>query len=376
MKILMLGKLGLFESSGGDRIQIERTAEELRLLGHVVDIKADLAFDPRGYSLVHIFQLDWTPETYLYAKKVKSFNIPIVLSPIHHNVSEVKKFDDSFAFDFRRVSRVLFKDQFARDTFKNVYRSIFSPKKLYPTLVSIVKGFKNIQQETLKMAAMVLVQTDAEKLDLEKTYGVKFRCFKVPNGVSSKFLVTEFGPNPLPFAEYILSVGRIEPRKNQLSLIQAVASLRQTYSLNFNLVLIGNKNLRQHFEYHRLFQQELKKYPWITYIPQVSYDDMPLYYHYAKVGVSVSWFETTGLTSLEAVFCGTNAVATGARAKECLGAYASYCEPYDISTIKTAIYKEYLAPRPLVDETLRKEYTWKNAALKTLASYAQVLGKN
>ncbi|GIW69594.1 MAG: hypothetical protein KatS3mg101_0341 [Patescibacteria group bacterium] len=36
---------------------------------------------------------------------------------------------------------------------------------------------------------------------------------------------------------------------------------------------------------------------------------MPDYYRNAKVCVSASWFETTGLTSLEALFCGTNAVA-------------------------------------------------------------------
>ena len=116
----MLGRIGLLEARGGDRIQVENTASELRKLGVEVDIKTSMEFDPRDYDIVHIFQLDWTPESYLYAKEAKKYNVPIVLSPIHHDVREVKKFDDKFVFDFRRISKILFRDQFKRDTFKNV----------------------------------------------------------------------------------------------------------------------------------------------------------------------------------------------------------------------------------------------------------------
>jgi glycosyltransferase involved in cell wall biosynthesis len=373
MKILLLGKLDLYRAMGGDRVQIESTAEELRKLNVVVDVKTDLDFDPTAYDLLHVFQLDWTPETYLYAQKVKKAHKPLVLSPIHHNVDEVKRFDDDFAFDYRRLSKVLFKDQFNRDTFKNVYRSLFFPKKLYPTLVSIVKGFKKIQKQTLEMADAVLVQTNLEAADLERTYGVKLTCVKVPNGVSSSFLTGKFGSNKLSFENYILSVGRIEPRKNQLHLIDAVANLRTESGLDLKLVFIGGMNTRQHFEYSYVFNKKLKQHPWITYISKVPYEEMPTYYHFAKVGVSVSWFETTGLTSLEALFSGTNAVASGDRAQECLGNYASYCKPYDIDSIKEAVKKEFAAPRPIVADDFRKEYTWENAAAKTLQVYKTIL---
>ena len=106
---------------------------------------------------------------------------------------------------------------------------------------------------------------------------------------------------------------------------------------------------------------------------KVSYEQMPHYYHFAKVGVSASWFETTGLTSLEALYSGTNAVASGERAKECLGELASYCYPYDTDSIQHAIEKEYYAPRPVVPDGLLKEYTWENAARKTLAVYEELM---
>ena len=89
MKILMWGRADLF-NGGGDQIQIENTAEELRKLGVEVDVSTSLETDPTSYDLVHVFQLDWAPESNLYARKAKSHKKPLVLSPIHHSVKEVK----------------------------------------------------------------------------------------------------------------------------------------------------------------------------------------------------------------------------------------------------------------------------------------------
>ncbi len=375
MKVLMLGRFELLTKGGGDKVQVENTASELRKLGVEVDIKTDLNFDPSGYDLVHVFQLDWTPETYLYAKRVKKFGKPLVLSPIHHSVKEVELFDSTYVFDFRRLSKLLFKDQFKRDTFKNVYRSLFSPGKSYPTLFSIIHGFKRMQKETLEMSDIVLVQTQLEANDLEETFGVKIKCEKVLNGVGDNFLKPREFSNPLSITDYILCVGRIEPRKNQLNVIRAVKALRSETGKDIKLVFIGTMSELKHFEYTYYFKNALKRNSWILHINQVPHEEIPAYYHFAKVGVSASWFETTGLTSLEALLSGANAVAAGLRAQEYLGDHASYCTPNDITSIKDALKKEYFSPRPNDLEDLKREYTWENAAKKTLDVYNKLLAK-
>lgn len=376
MKVLMLGRIKLLEVGGGDKVQVENTAEELRKLGVDVDIKTGMDFDPTKYDLIHIFQLDWTPETYLYAKKAKHSNKPIILSPIHHNVEEVKKFDDEFVFDFRRISRLLFKDQFKRDTFKNIYRSIFDFEKLVPTLYTMVKGFKNTQREVLEMSEICLVQTVKEAEDLKRTFDVDIKWKKVMNGVGDPFIHQKDLKNTLEFENYILCVGRIEPRKNQLNIIKAVEKLRKEEGKDFRLVFIGSISNMKHFEYNSLFNSLVKEHDWITHVRfGVNYQNIPSFYKYAKVGVSASWFETTGLTSLEALYCGTNAVAAGMRAREYLGSYASYCEPDDVDSIKEAIKKEYYAKRPKLSESVKEEYTWENAAKQTLEVYKEVLDK-
>jgi glycosyltransferase involved in cell wall biosynthesis len=374
MKILMLGRIGLLDVGGGDKVQIERTAAGLRDLGVEVDIKTGFGIDFSDYDLVHVFQLDWTPETYFYALDVKKAGKPLVLSPIHHSVAEVKRFDDEYAFDFRRLSAVLFKEQHARDTFKNVYRSLFRWKKAPSTFKSIFIGLKNMHRKTLEMADVVLVQTEKEAEDLKHTYGRDFNWVKVVNGVGEQFINPPENPeNPLGIKDYILCVGRIEPRKDQLSLIKAVEALRERLGQDIPLVLIGGKPRGRHFEYIYKFDKALKGFSWISYIPKVLYEQMPSFYSNAKVGASVSWFESTGLTSLEALFCGANVVVTGSRVQEYLGDLGHYAKPGDVGSIVQALEDAYKSPSPQVSEQMKLTYTWDNAASQTLEVYKNIL---
>lgn len=379
MKILMCGRIGLMEVGGGDKIQMQNTAKELEKLGAEVEITTSLNSDFSACDLVHVFQLDWTPETYLYIKKAKRAGKPVVLSPIHHSVKEVERFDNEYAFGYRRLAKVLFKDQHSRDTIKNIYRAIFDPRKIWPTLLSIAIGLKKMHQYSLKNADYVLVQTKLEAQDLKETYNVDFRWKEVPNGVSEIFLHPENFVNPLNAKDYVICVGRIEARKNNNSVLEAVRILRESGDPRFenlNLYFLGRKSWAHHAEYVSIFDSLIKNYKWAKWINEIPYEEMPSYYHNAKVCVSASWFETTGLTLLEAVFCGTNAVAAGERAKEYLGDMASYCDPGSVESISEAIKIEFEKPRPQASDKMRSDFTWRNAAEKTYNVYNMVLGEN
>ena len=368
MKVLMWVRMEYFDLEGGDKIQIENTAAELRKLGVEVDISADTDVDLSGYDVVHVFQLDWTPETYLHVNKAKKFGKPIVLSPIHHRVSEVKRFDDEYTFGWRRLTKYFFREQHNRDVWKNIYRSVFNLRKLKPTLLSLVIGFVNMHRKTLGMVDKVLVQTELEAKDLKDTYGVDFSWIKVPNGVGEHFLHAENEKNQFDFENYILCVGRIEARKNNLNIIKAVKLFREKNNLNTKLVFVGSLN-RSDPEYTFWFARAVRRYSWLVHVLHTPNERMAAIFKFAKVCVSASWFETTGLTLLEALFCGTNAVASGPRAKEYLGEYATYCDPGDVTSIATAIDKEYFAPRPKISDTMKKTYTWSFTAQKVYEVY-------
>lgn len=375
MKVLMQGRFEITTASGGDRVQIENTAKELKKLGVDVDIIGDYTSEYDKYDIIHVFQLDWTPETHFFVKEAKAKGKPVVMSPIHHKVEEVKKFDDICVYDYRRISKFVFREQHQRDTFKNVYRSLLNKKKIKPTMYSVFHGLKNMHIETLSLSDVVLVQTELEANDLKNTYGVDIKWELVPNGVGEQFINISNFKNPFEFDDYIFVAGRIEPRKNQLNIIKAISEIRKENNIDLKLVILGTPNPINHFEYTLRFRNLLKKNDWITYIKKVPYEKMPAYYKFAKVCVSASWFETTGLTLLEALYCGTNAVASSPRAKEVLGDLISYCEPDNIESIKVAIQKEYLNKRPKISEEMRREYTWENTAKKTLEVYEDLLKK-
>uniref|UniRef100_A0A7C4TLD5 Glycosyltransferase family 1 protein n=1 Tax=candidate division WWE3 bacterium TaxID=2053526 RepID=A0A7C4TLD5_UNCKA len=372
MKVLMWGRYDLLSAGGGDKVQVESTANELRKLGIEVDISTTLSTNIESYDIIHVFQLDWMSETYFYAKKAKKFKKPFVLSPIHHNVAEVQRFDDEYAYGLRKLGSTFLRDQHNRDTLKNLYRSFKDRKKLPTTLASVFLGLKNMHIKTLQMSDMVLVQTELEAKDLKQTYHVDIEWKKVPNGVGGHFLVNSDIQNPLDIEDYILCVGRIEARKNQLSIIKAVEELIKEEEVDLNLVFIGKKS-GNHGQYVKMFDAEVAKNNWITYLPEVPYSDIPPYFKYAKVCVSASWFETSGLTSLEALFMGTNVVASGDRAREFLRAMASYCDPGNIESIKNAISKELAAPRPKLNDSFKQEFTWKRSAELIKEVYTDLL---
>ena len=374
MKVLMLGRSDLFSAGGGDKVQIDNTAKELRNLGVEVDVEVSSKhINFKKYDVVHVFQLDWVLDTYFHIRNAKEAGKPVIFSPIHHSVKEVKKFDDEYVFDFRRISKYIFKDQFKRDTLKNLYRALFDSKLVRPFLFSVVKGFRKMHTEMLKMSDVVLVQTELEAKDLKETYNVDFKWVRVPNGVGDVFFGSGSFKNPFDFKDYIICVGRVEARKNQLKIIEAVKQFRAEKNSDVKLVFVGKKSSKKHIEYVHMFDSELRKNPWIIYIEHVPYEQIPSYYHFAKVGISASWFETTGLTSLEALLVGTNAVASGDRAKEYLGGYASYCQPDNTKSIYEALEKEYLAERPKLPSAIINTYTWKNAAIKTLEVYRSII---
>jgi len=369
VKVLMLARSDIFSLPGGDTIQIENTAKELKKLDVRVDVATDLKIDIKNYDLVHIFQLDWIPETYFYVKEAKKYGKPIVLSPIHHAENEVKKFDDIYTFGLRRLVGLFVKKQEHRDVLKNIYRSFHNRAKIAPTLKGAVFGYRRSQKEALLLSDIVLVQTNCEARDLKNTYGVDFRWEKVVNGVSERFLLVRNFQNTLGFKDYIICVGRIEARKNQLNIIEAAKLLRGEKGFeDTRLVFLGRRS-EHHKSYVAKFDLALKENNWMLHPGFVPQEGIPSYYHFAKVCISASWFETTGLTSLEALFCGTNIVASGERAKELLGDLAVYCDPCDINSIASSLKEAYLRPVTPVPENFRKEYTWENAAKQTLEVY-------
>jgi glycosyltransferase involved in cell wall biosynthesis len=91
-----------------------------------------------------------------------------------------------------------------------------------------------------------------------------------------------------------------------------------------------------------------------------------------------SWFETTGLSSLEAAAMGCNLVITDkGDTKEYFGNHAIYCSPSSPDSIYAAVEKASLLPN---DEKLQAKiatlYTWQLASHHTAEGYKKIISKS
>ena len=113
----------------------------------------------------------------------------------------------------------------------------------------------------------------------------------------------------------------------------------------------------------------------MQFIDEISQLELKNYYQRAKVHVLASWFETTGLSNLEAAAMGCNLVL-GDRGdvRDYFGNNAWYCEPGNTESILTAINAAWQAQKIDVLQTqIFNNFTWKAAALATKEAYEDVL---
>ncbi|MGN6639147.1 MAG: glycosyltransferase family 4 protein, partial [Mucilaginibacter sp.] len=164
----------------------------------------------------------------------------------------------------------------------------------------------------------------------------------------------------------VLCVARIEGIKNQLNLIRALNDTP------FQLFLVGSHAPNQKGYYDECRRIASSN---ITFIDRVPQTELLKYYQEAKVHVLPSWFETTGLSSLEAAAMGCNIVITDkGDAGEYFGDKAFYCDPGDPQSILQAVERASDTP---YNEDLHKmiieRYTWKQAAIETHKAYQQTV---
>lgn len=385
MKILFLSRIDLFKYKGGDTFQMLNTKKELEALNKNIQIDISTELNIKNiheYDIIHVFNIDWVCETYTYAKQAKDNNKKLVLSAIHHSEQEVLSYEQNSRYDFRRLVNPIITSQALRDELKNIYRCFTTPEKIIPTIWQILRGIRNQQRDVLKMADVVLVQTISEAHDLKKDFGVwDFKYKVVYNAVDIEnfvkatpdFFMKEFyKKNKLDpkINKVILNVGRIEARKNQLKLIEAFNKLKQNNKFkDYVLVFIGAMN-NHHPEYIYRFKNNINSKNGIYYLGEQNQKFVASAMSAGEIYVQPSYFETTGLVTLEAISAGMKIVAAGERIKEYLQNDAIYCDINNSDSIMDAIIKARdLKSNKAIIKEIKMKYNWHSVAVQTLKAY-------
>lgn len=355
-----------FTVPGGDTIQMKKTKEFLEKKGVQVDVSLDLSPNLSGYDLVHVFNLTRVQETFFQVKNAKGQNKPVVLSTIYWPNEE---FEKKAGVGLRGLAgKVLDVDH--TESLKATAKYYLLKEKDSGTKYLMHHSYKGMQKYILENSDVFLPNALSEMIEIEKHLSFKAdesRVVVVPNAVDTEAVENAFHTDTMKFEKYkgwIVCVGRIDARKNQLSLIKAVKNT------GYHLLLIGRESPGQK-TYFKKVMQVLKKQRNIAYIESLPNDEVYQVFKTCRVCVLPSWFETPGLVSLEAAVMGCNIVISPkGTTRDYFGPHAFYCDVQKPESIKEQIDRAYNAP---FDSELKKlileKYTWDEAAKQTLRGY-------
>ncbi len=358
MRVAFISRSTIFTAPGGDTRQMEMTAHYLRELGVEVDIHLSSdKIDYNRYDLLHFFNITRPTDIMHHAAKAKK---PFLLSTIfveHNRINEEKK-----GLAFQLLSQMFSPDGLSY--LKIIARSILNNEKIISKRY-LLMGHRRSIKWIVNRADCLLPNSESEMRRFSERYQVKAPYRVVPNGIDPALVGKKFEQIP-EYKNAIICLARFEPLKNQIAMIRA---LNNTF---YDVYLHGKPAPN-----HKAYYEECKNAAAVNVHIRnfLQGDDLYRVYASAKVHVLPSYFETTGLSSLEAAFMGCNIVVTDkGDTRDYFGDDAWYCDPDNDDSIREAVDAAFNAPyNEAFRERILKKFTWQRAAEETLAAYNQVL---
>lgn len=358
MRVLWFVRDNLETHPGGDTTQILRTAAALRRLGVSIDFTSDPAAPLDGCDVVHLFHLDRLWEHLPVCRRLRAANAPAVLSTIYWPSDE-----------FDRAGRGGVQGALARLLGTQAYQALRQVQRggmqclRKRSLSGWDRGvfrFRGAARRLLETVSVILPNSEAEREQVERNFGVRRLAVVVPNAVEAD----EFGSSPPADAARagVLCVGRIEPRKNQHVLLEALRDA------DIPVTLVGHAGRFSGSYFRRCRRAAGPNARFLEHQTAAQLGDL---YRSARVHACVSWYETPGLASLEAALCGCRLVVTpGGSTREYFGDQAHYCRPDQPESIRAAVEAALAAPPDAdLSQRVAREYTWDAAARATLRGY-------
>ena len=333
-----------FQNPGGGEVLLLKTKEYLKRAG--VQVKLFDMWNDRleKNDLLHVFGS--VKEAFGLMEAAKAIGTKIVHSPIiWYN------WPSSFGVEYSLGERVLCIGRQVAKTFVPMIPS--TRKKMMQTANIVLAGSK---MEARQIHRYFLLPESKIKT---VAYGVDEYFAEA----KSEAFIQKHG-----FKDFVLCVGRIEPRKNQLNLIRAMNQIDR------DLILIGDP-VHHHMAYYERCRKEAGSN--VRFLGAFERDSELLRSAFAACDIFAlpSWFETPGLSALEAGLAGAKIViTTEGSTKEYFQDMVHYAKPENISDIKQKIEDAINSKKTdRLKNHIRAKYLWCHTAVQTLNIYKTVL---
>lgn len=347
MRVGILSYPMLFQRDGGLQVQVRETIAALNRLGSETPhrIQAQLV-DPNRerldtFDLIHVFSA--INGNYRVVEAAVELGVPVVLSPLIST-----GWDRASGFRARVADRLA-----GRLTAWNVQTSYAQTKR------------------ALQLARLIIALGEPERDAIISGFLVepaKIRVF--PNGINRHFFTSRaelFRHRTGITGPFVLMVGSINPYKNQLGLVQALAGM------NISVVLIGHVARQD-----QTYLDTVLRTPHVRWLGALNHDDPLLASAYCAASVLAlpSQGEVFPLAVLEALASGTPVVMTDANALDLRESAFALRQVHwqDASAQRAAI--AHFIDHPPDREAVRalvEQFTWARIASQIAACYGDLL---
>ncbi len=325
---------------GGKEIKFKRIFENLRTMG--VDVRLFNMWETNlKYTLFHVFGSDYYLTEFV---EVASIRAPVVVTTVFYSIRN--------AIIFR----------------------LLSSGRRFPIINDVVKSTTwELRRRLLEKARLLMPNCEAEAQQIAKYFRIPREKMRiVPSGVDVDF---KNGNGERFFKrtglkDFVLCVARVESRKNQLRLLNA---LKDT---GLKVLLIGPPHPLEP-DYARAVEQVVngnENFHWMKGL-EYSEDLLKDAYKAAKVHALPSIFDAPGQSSLQAGIAGINIVVSDIPpVREYVRDYAFYSDPFNEESIKNAVLKAWDSPPSHeLQKHIETHYTWDKVAKMTLSVYEEAL---
>jgi glycosyltransferase involved in cell wall biosynthesis len=354
---------------GGPSTRAPITVSRLRRLGYDASLLYGTHYEQREHDLFHVFNI-WHPATCRKAiEHARLAGRPVVLSPIYLDLSEKRLFDQDVTRIFaRQFNARMIDGEYARLREAHAHRIARTDRPLPEPF----EGFSNEVGELLGLCDHLICLSEHERRNLRALGADVTRSTLVPNPVEPSLYAAatpELFQSTFGVKDYVLCVGRLEPRKNQITLLHALRDA------GIPLVLIGHAAKP---EYEKLLRSVAG--PNVIFAGRIPPSSPMLASAYAgaKVFCLPSWSEGAPLVALEAAATGCNMVLSNRSSeREYFGARSAYCDPGDPNDVRakvlTAYERAFAEPeRRELARWTAENYSWDAHVSKTAEVYERV----
>ncbi len=316
---------------GGDTVQSQAIEQFLRVRGFDVRRVHEVDHTLTSSDLVILFNLTRPMEVYIHARACQDRGIRYILFPVYWDLDSLH---------MTGTPRQVFKSlipPYLRDVYRTLWQEIGDRAQGRGGIITDSMSWSTIKMAryVLEHAYLVCPNSHAEMEHIVQKF--RFRpqnMLVIYNGLEPLLEPQQLPDNVrclLPESQYLLCMGAIGPRKNQLSLVRA------SRAMEIYLVILGGAARGCDAYATRVMSEAGDN---VIFIPAQSHSIAMEILRRSHAHVQPSFIETPGLASLEAASLGLPiGVADVPPVREYFHDYAFYCDPLDERSIAVMLGK-------------------------------------